>query len=114
MKFLSECGFKILPSGHHIYRSDISAAAAALRMQGYEVIFPTLAIIRFSDYARFFVSAQYDPWGFGNYSNEEEEYAERILLDAGVANVHRGRVMFADPVVATELLEASGYNVVNG
>lgn len=57
------------------------------------------------DYARFvIVSDRYEPM----------KEADNILTGAGIARLHRGWVMFADPVAATVVLRFHGFNVIHG
>ena len=40
--------------------------------------------------------------------------ADHVLCKAGIAKIHRGWVMFADPVAATVVLRFHGFNVIHG
>ncbi len=65
----------------------------------------TVRIIPHEQYARFVIADD-------SYSPIDE--ADVVLLDAGIAKLHRNWVMFADPVAATVVLRFHGFNVIHG
>ena len=69
----------------------------------------TVRMLPHPEYARFVIARDYFRW-----NTPEISEAEAALCKAGIANLHRGWVMFADPVAATVVLRFHGFNVIHG
>jgi hypothetical protein len=65
----------------------------------------TVRIIPHEQYARFVIADD-------RFAQVTE--ADDLLLQSGVAYVHRGWTMFMDPVAATVVLRFRGFNVIHG
>jgi len=68
----------------------------------------TVRMLPHPEYARFVIAR--DMRDFDPGLTE----ANAALCKAGIANLHRGWVMFADPVAATAVLRFHGFNVIHG
>jgi len=68
----------------------------------------TVRMLPHPEYARFVIARDWREWS----TNVNE--ADLVLCKAGIAKLHRGWVMFADPVAATVVLRFHGFNVIHG